>query len=144
MACPPTCSASAAARSADERDTVDRILEVLGLTSVASVPAGAVGLGTGRLVEVARALAAEPRVLLLDEPSSGLDARETDDLAAVLGRLRDDDGLALVLVEHNVAMVLGLADDVTVLDFGEVIARGPASAIRADRTVQAAYLGTST
>ena len=127
-----------------EDETVDRVLELLGLTPVASVSASAIGLGTGRLVEVARALAAQPRVLLLDEPSSGLDAQETDELAAVLGRLRDEEGLALVLVEHNVAMVLGLADDVTVLDFGEVIARGPAADIRADAAVQAAYLGTST
>ncbi len=127
-----------------ERDVVDRILEQLGLTGVAAVSAGAIGLGTGRLVEVARALAAQPRVLLLDEPSSGLDARETDDLATVLARLRDEEGLALVLVEHNVAMVLGLADDVTVLDFGKEIAHGPASAIRADPAVQAAYLGTAT
>jgi branched-chain amino acid transport system ATP-binding protein len=127
-----------------EDETVDRVLDLLGLASVASVSASAIGLGTGRLVEVARALAAQPRVLLLDEPSSGLDAHETDALADVLARLRDEEGLALVLVEHNVAMVLGLADDVTVLDFGEVIARGPATDIRADAAVQAAYLGTTT
>ena len=127
-----------------ENDTVDRILELLGLTAVASVPASSIGLGTGRLVEVARALAAQPRVVLLDEPSSGLDAHETEELALVLARLRDEEGIALVLVEHNVAMVLGLADDVTVLDFGEVIARGPAAAIRSDPAVQAAYLGTAT
>jgi ABC-type branched-subunit amino acid transport system ATPase component len=127
-----------------EDETVDRVLELLGLAPVAAVSASAIGLGTGRLVEVARALAAQPRVLLLDEPSSGLDAHETDALAEVLARLRDEEGLALVLVEHNVAMVLGLADDVTVLDFGEVIARGPAADIRADAAVQAAYLGTST
>ena len=127
-----------------EDATVDGTLELLGLTSVASVSAGAIGLGTGRLVEVARALASQPRVLLLDEPSSGLDARETDELAEVLARLRAEAGVALVLVEHNVGMVLGLADDVTVLDFGEVIARGPAAAIRADAAVQAAYLGAGT
>jgi branched-chain amino acid transport system ATP-binding protein len=126
-----------------ETETVDRILELLGLTAVASVSAGAIGLGTGRLVEVARALAAQPRVLLLDEPSSGLDARETDELAVVLARLRDDEGISLVLVEHNVGMVLGLADDVTVLDFGKEIARGPADAIRSDAAVQAAYLGSA-
>jgi branched-chain amino acid transport system ATP-binding protein len=126
-----------------ESETVDRILELLGLTPVASMSAGAIGLGTGRLVEVARALAAQPRVLLLDEPSSGLDARETDELAVVLARLRDNEGISLVLVEHNVGMVLGLADDVTVLDFGKEIARGPADAIRSDAAVQAAYLGTA-
>jgi branched-chain amino acid transport system ATP-binding protein len=129
--------------TADERETVDRILELLGLTAVASVSAGAIGLGTGRLVELARALATQPRVLLLDEPSSGLYATETQELATVLARLRDDEGLALVLVEHNVGMVLGLADDVTVLDFGREIARGAAATIRSDAAVQAAYLGTA-
>jgi branched-chain amino acid transport system ATP-binding protein len=125
-----------------EREAVDRILELLALTRFASVSAGAIGLGTGRLVEVARALAAGPRVLLLDEPSSGLDVRETEELAAVLARVRDEEGISLVLVEHNVAMVLGLADDVTVLDFGKEIARGPAVMIRSDPAVQSAYLGT--
>jgi branched-chain amino acid transport system ATP-binding protein len=83
-------------------------------------------------------------VLLLDEPSSGLDLHETTALAGVLRRLRTESGLAMVLVEHNVEMVLGLADDVTVLDFGRVIARGTPSEVRDDPAVQAAYLGTVT
>ena len=126
-----------------EDEVVERILHLLKLEDVADVPANAIGLGTGRLVEIARALAARPRVLLLDEPSSGLDAHETADLANVLRQLRDDEGLALVLVEHDVDMVLGVADDVTVLDFGEVIAQGPPGAIRADAKVQSAYLGSA-
>jgi branched-chain amino acid transport system ATP-binding protein len=126
----------------DENDTVDEILTRLRLSRVASAPAAALPLGTGRLVEVARALAAQPRVLLLDEPSSGLDASETRALADVLHRLRTEQGLSLVLVEHNVEMVLGLADHVTVLDFGKVIAEGTAAEIRASDVVQAAYLGT--
>jgi len=125
-----------------ERETVDHVLEVLGLTALADTPADAVGLGTGRLVEVGRALAARPRVLLLDEPSSGLDDRETDDLTTVLARLREQEGTALLLVEHNVEMVLALADRVTVLDFGVVIAEGPPALVRDDPGVQAAYLGT--
>jgi len=129
---------------AGEDDAVDRILELLELTRLRDVSARALGLGTGRLVEIARALAAQPRVLLLDEPSSGLDARETGELADVLARLRRDEGIALVLVEHNVDMVLGLADDVTVLDFGEVIAHGTPAEIRVHPAVQAAYLGTTT
>jgi branched-chain amino acid transport system ATP-binding protein len=83
-------------------------------------------------------------VLLLDEPSAGLDERETADLARVLGRVRDDRGMALVLVEHNVEMVLGIADNVTVLDFGQVIARGTPGQVRDDPVVRAAYLGTGT
>ena len=102
------------------------------------------GLGTGRLVEIARALAAQPRVLLLDEPSSGLDAHETAEIAAVFARLRAERGLSLLLVEHNVEMVLGLADRVSVLDFGRCIAEGTPAEIRDDAAVQAAYLGTAT
>jgi len=128
---------------AGEADAVDSTLELLGLTRQAHVSARALPLGTGRLVEVARAIAVDPTVLLLDEPSSGLDANETAQLSEVLGRLRAERGIALVLVEHNVEFVLGLADDVTVLDFGSVIAHGTPSAIRQDPKVQAAYLGTS-
>jgi branched-chain amino acid transport system ATP-binding protein len=127
-----------------EDDAVDGILEQLGLTRLASAPAATLPLGTGRLVEIARALATEPKVLLLDEPSSGLDASETEALVAVFRQLRDERGISLVLVEHNVEMVLGLADHVTVLDFGKWIADGTAAEIRASAAVQAAYLGTST
>jgi ABC-type branched-subunit amino acid transport system ATPase component len=127
---------------AGEDDTIDEIIAMLGLGAVANVPAAALGLGTGRLVEIARALAARPRVVLLDEPSSGLDQRETEALAGVLRRLRAERGLAVVLVEHDVEMVLGVADAVTVLDFGRVIASGPPAEIRGSEIVQAAYLGS--
>jgi ABC-type branched-subunit amino acid transport system ATPase component len=127
-----------------EVETVDGILELLGLTRVAHWPASSLPLGTGRQVEIARALATRPRVLLLDEPSSGLDARETAELAAVLARLPAEHGAAVVLVEHDVEMVLGVAHEVTVLDFGRVIARGAPAEVRADPAVQAAYLGTAT
>jgi branched-chain amino acid transport system ATP-binding protein len=126
---------------AGEDETIDEIIAMLGLGAVAGVPAAALGLGTGRLVEIARALAARPRVLLLDEPSSGLDQRETEALAGVLRQLRAERGVAIVLVEHDVEMVLGVADAVTVLDFGRVIADGPPAEIRRSEIVQAAYLG---
>ena len=121
----------------------DAILAELQLEALAQTSARAIGLGTGRLVEVARALAAQPSVLLLDEPSSGLDADETAELAATLRRVRDHEGVALVLVEHNVDMVLGLADTVTVLDFGRVIATGTPAEVRGHAAVQAAYLGAT-
>jgi branched-chain amino acid transport system ATP-binding protein len=127
---------------AGENDAIDEIIAMLGLGAVAGVPAAALGLGTGRLVEIARALAARPRVLLLDEPSSGLDQRETEALSSVLRQLRADRGVAIVLVEHDVEMVLGVADAVTVLDFGRVIATGPPAEIRRSEIVQAAYLGS--
>jgi ABC-type branched-subunit amino acid transport system ATPase component len=125
-----------------EREEVAALLALLDLEEVADVPARSLPLGTGRLVEVARAVAARPRVLLLDEPSSGLDAEETARLTDVLVKLRAERGIALLVVEHNVEMVLGLAERVTVLDFGEVIAEGTPAEIRANPAVQAAYLGT--
>ena len=139
-----TRSGSARRPYPGEDDAVDAILAQLGLTRLASAPAATLPLGTGRLVEIGRALATEPKVVLLDEPSSGLDASETQALVEVFRQLRDERGISLVLVEHNVEMVLGLADHVTVLDFGKGIADGTAAEIRASAAVQAAYLGTST
>jgi branched-chain amino acid transport system ATP-binding protein len=127
-----------------EHEIVDGLLDVLGLAEVADRPAALLPLGTGRLVEVARALATEPAVVLLDEPTSGLDAGEAERLANALEQTRAGLGVAFVLVEHNVDFVLGLAEHVTVLDFGKVIAAGTPAAIRDDEAVQAAYLGTST
>jgi ABC-type branched-subunit amino acid transport system ATPase component len=128
---------------AGEDEVVDGILDRLGLTRLAAVRAGALPLGTGRLVELARALATDPRVLLLDEPSSGLDADETAALTECLRDVRAEQGIAMLLVEHNVEMVLGLADQVTVLDFGKVIDAGTPSEVAASEVVQAAYLGTA-
>jgi len=96
--------------------------------------------GRQRLLEVARALAARPRLLLLDEPASGLRAAERAALAELIEQLRAD-GLTMMLIEHDVAFVARLADRITVLDLGRVIARGAFPAIRADAKVIAAYLG---
>jgi ABC-type branched-subunit amino acid transport system ATPase component len=126
-----------------EADAVDDILELLDLAAVAAAPARSLPLGTGRLVELARALASRPRVLLLDEPTSGLDSEETRVLAAALRDISRARGVALVVVEHDVEMVLSLASSVTVLDFGRVIAEGDASKIREDAGVRAAYLGAA-
>jgi ABC-type branched-subunit amino acid transport system ATPase component len=129
-------------RPADgEDDAVDAILALLGLTDLADRPALAVPLGTGRLVEVARALAADPTVMLLDEPSSGLDVHETEQLGDALRRVREERGTAFVLVEHNVDFVLGLSDHITVLDFGKVLTEGTPDQIRTSPEVQAAYFG---
>jgi ABC-type branched-subunit amino acid transport system ATPase component len=126
-----------------EDEAVDGLLDLLGLTALQSARAGSLPLGTARLVELARALATGPRVLLLDEPSSGLDAGETAALTDCLRTIRADHGTAMLLVEHNVEMVLGLADRVTVLDFGQVIAEGDPQEIAASDVVQSAYLGTA-
>jgi branched-chain amino acid transport system ATP-binding protein len=92
-------------------------------------------------VEVARALATGPSVVLLDEPSSGLDAHETSQLSTALRSVVAEEKVSLLLVEHDVAMVLGLSSAVTVLDFGVCIAEGPPETIRVDPAVRAAYLG---
>ena len=126
---------------AGEAEAVDATLELLGLTDVAEQPATAVPLGTGRLVEVGRALAGEPTVVLLDEPSSGLDEHETAQLAEALRRVRAERGTSFVLVEHNVDLVLELSDRVTVLDFGKVLTEGTPEEIRNSPEVQAAYFG---
>ena len=124
-----------------EDDAVDAILALLGLEALADRPALAVPLGTGRLLEVGRALASEPAVMLLDEPSSGLDVHETEQLGEALLRVRNDRGTAFVLVEHNVEFVLDLSDRVTVLDFGKVLTEGEPEQIRRSPEVQAAYFG---
>jgi ABC-type branched-subunit amino acid transport system ATPase component len=129
--------------SPGEDDAVDRLLELLALTDVAYRPVTMVPLGTGRIVELARALATEPQIVLLDEPTSGLDGHETEQVAGALRTIRAERGVACVLVEHDVELVLDLCDHVTVLDFGRVIARGEPGEIRASNAVQAAYLGTA-
>ena len=129
--------------SKDENEKVDGILELLNLTRVAKSSVGALPLGTSRLVEVARALATRPDVMLLDEPLSGLDLRESEMLASVFQRLVATDGrrLSLLMVEHDVATVLSLSSRIFVLDFGELIASGTPAEIRNNAAVRAAYLG---
>jgi branched-chain amino acid transport system ATP-binding protein len=114
------------------------------LRDVADRPAVSVPLGIGRLVEVARALACEPTVMLLDEPSSGLDVHETEQLGEALRNVREERGTAFVLVEHNVEFVLGLSDRITVLDFGKVLLEGTPDDVRRSAEVQAAYFGAPT
>jgi ABC-type branched-subunit amino acid transport system ATPase component len=130
---------------AAENERVDGLLELLRLTRVAKAPVAALPLGLARLVEVGRALASDPHVLLLDEPLSGLDIRASENLLDVFRQIVDESGhsLSLVIVEHDVAAVLSLSDTVFVLDFGERIAAGTPEQIRNDPAVQAAYLGDS-
>jgi len=120
----------------------DRILDQLGLRDVADRRADALPTGQARLVELARALATEPRVLLLDEPASGLDDVETLQLADVLVALGRD-GIAILMVEHDMDLVMRLCSSICVLDLGEVIATGTGHEVRSDQRVQEAYLGTS-
>jgi len=129
----------------EERDIRDRARECLartGLEDWAGRDAGALPLGQQRVVQVARALCGRPRLLLLDEPASGLRAGERARLADLLAELRTE-GITMLLVEHDVAFVTRLADRVTVLDLGQVIADGTPAEIRADERVVAAYLGAA-
>ena len=127
--------------SDDENERVDHLIELLGLTGVANTGASVLPLGTARRVEVARALATGPSIVLLDEPSSGLDGHETSQLGAALRTVVEEERVSLLLVEHDVAMVLGLSSQVAVLDFGVRIAHGTPDEIRNDPAVRAAYLG---
>lgn len=113
----------------------------VGLGDWAAAAAESLPLGQQRSLQVARALCGEPELLLLDEPASGLRAGEREALAALLGQLKAD-GLTMMLIEHDVGFVSGLADKVTVLDLGTVIAEGPPSQISRDPAVITAYIGT--
>jgi ABC-type branched-subunit amino acid transport system ATPase component len=126
-----------------ETETVDELIELLGLTGIANTPVAVLPLGLSRLVEVGRALATCPTVVLLDEPLSGLDYRATENLIAAFERVvaNSEDGLSLLMVEHDVASVLALSSQIFVLDFGQLIAQGTPSEIRANAAVRAAYLG---
>ncbi len=124
-----------------ERAVVDELVELLGLGPIAGRPALGLPLGSARLVELGRALAASPTVLLLDEPSSGLDSSETQQFERTLRRVTGERRLSVLLVEHDVDLVMRLCSAVHVLDFGILIASGSPPAIRVDPNVQAAYLG---
>jgi len=125
----------------DEIARGDEVLRRLGIAPLADAPVEALTLGQARLVEVARALATEPTVLLLDEPSSGLDRRETAALAATLRAVQRDRDVAILLVDHDLELVRGFTERCVVLDFGRVIASGPTGDVLADPVVRAAYLG---
>jgi len=118
----------------------DALLERVGLAGVADRPAESLPLGEQRSMQLARALASEPEVLLLDEPASGLRASERQRFISVIRELRSR-GLTVLLVEHDVALVTTLSDNVTVLSLGSVIAEGTPTAIRKDSKVIDAYLG---
>jgi branched-chain amino acid transport system ATP-binding protein len=127
--------------TADEQERAERTLELLHLDDVADRPIESLSLGRGRLVEVGRALMTEPLLLLLDEPSSGLDQHETTDLVSTLQEVQRERETAILLVEHDVEMVQSFATRLYVLDFGTMIASGPTADVMSDEAVRRAYLG---
>jgi branched-chain amino acid transport system ATP-binding protein len=119
------------------------LLEVLGLTRYAEAPASALAHGDERRLGVARALATEPRFVLLDEPAAGLPEAEVPDFAAVIRSVRDDHGAGVLLIDHNMTLVMDVCDRIQVLDQGLTLAEGTPAEIRANLDVAAAYLGES-
>ena len=129
------------AEEARLRASALEILDLVGLADRAQAPAASLPYGEQRLVEVARAIAPTPRLLLLDEPGAGLGGPEHDRLAALIRTIRAR-GTTILLVDHHIDFVLGLADEVLVLSFGEKLAEGTPDAVRVHPDVVAAYLGT--
>jgi branched-chain amino acid transport system ATP-binding protein len=119
----------------------DRIIELVGLTSVADRDVSDIPTGTARVVELGRALMTRPKVLLLDEPASGQTEQETEHFGQLLQKLAHDDGLTVLLVEHDMSLVMAVCDHIHVLDFGRIIARGTPDEIRKNQAVLDAYLG---
>ena len=134
--------AANAARRTDPDQVADGLLERLGITDLGSQRADRLPTGQARVVELARALATDPKVLLLDEPASGQDERETAAFSAVVQEVAAD-GVAVVLVEHDIQLVMDVCKRIHVLDLGRVLASGTPAEVQRDESVLAAYLGAT-
>ena len=125
----------------DGQKDADAVIELVGLSEHAGQPANTLPTGLARLTELARALASKPRLLLLDEPGSGLDTAESDNFGRLLGRLAAD-RLGVLLVEHDMDLIMDVCSWIHVLDFGVHLMSGTPDEVRSDPRVQEAYLGT--
>ena len=134
-------------QAAEERRVATRaheILERLSLDHLAGRPCAGLPYGTLKRIEFARALAGKPRLLMLDEPASGLTHGEVDELGALIRQIRDEFDLTVLLVEHHMSMVMAISEKIVVMDLGTKIAEGDPAAVRDDPAVISAYLGAST
>jgi ABC-type branched-subunit amino acid transport system ATPase component len=129
------------AEEARARGRAADLLAFVGLDAKAAEMAKNLAYGDQRRLEIARALATEPRLLLLDEPTAGMNPRETDTLTELIGMLRRELGLSVLLIEHHMEVVMGISDRITVLDYGTRIAEGTPAEIRQNAQVIEAYLG---
>ena len=128
---------------AEQRADVERLLEIVGLADVANELATSLPYGKQRRLEIARALAAEPQLLLLDEPAAGMNPQETDELTAFIGEIRTKFNLSILLIEHHMDLVMDISDRIYVLDFGRLIAQGTPDEIQNNQRVIDAYLGVA-
>ena len=127
----------------EHRAAAERVIDFLEIQAIRKTPAGRLPYGLQKRVELARALAAEPQLLLLDEPMAGMNVEEKEDMCRFILNVNDEFGTTIALIEHDMSVVMDISDRVAVLDYGRKIAEGPPDAVRTDPAVIAAYLGVA-